>query len=82
MTRGYDLADALAILDRWETMTADEIREAGFDPRAFGDAGLSLPETPSTLGSQRRSTAKTKIAMRPNQKVGKESATSAPVVAR
>src|SRR5471032_2538162 len=47
MTRGIDLADALAILDRWETMTAKQIMDLGFDPTAFSGAEPSPPESPS-----------------------------------
>lgn len=29
MTAGYDLADALAILDKWESLTDDQVRALG-----------------------------------------------------
>jgi hypothetical protein len=49
MLRGYELADTLAILDRWEALSEDEKRALGFTDA--GTVDLEAPESSAAPSS-------------------------------
>jgi hypothetical protein len=46
LVRGYDLADALAILERWDSLTVAELAELGFSSSEDSEASGQLSEHP------------------------------------